>query len=97
MKSRVKKWKHYRDRIASSSFPVTSNKAGSSSLLESDLRELGKLERSSEAIYMADEKALEGTPYDRYVKGKRRNFFIKFSFLVLAVILLVIFYLFFVR
>ncbi len=94
MKTRVRRWKRYREKIAASSFKGASAGSGHAEAMDSrDKEELDKLELSSEAIALQGDKLTEATPYERYVKGKRRLLTFKIALLVAAVIALVLFYL----
>lgn len=96
MKTRVRIWKRYRDKIASSNFK-DSGTTHIEEMEQGDIDEMSKLARSSEAIAMAGDKEKELTPYDRYIKNKRIHLIIKIAVLVLAIVLMALLYFFWVK
>lgn len=96
MKTRIRKWKRYRARIAAGSLKSASSAGNAESLEQGDLEEMGKLELSSEAISMASDQKGDATPYERYLKTKRLYLILKLIIVVVAVIAMVLLYLFWV-
>lgn len=95
MKTRVRKWKRYRDSI--------DRMAGGTSVTHHERLEKGDdealrgLAKSETAIAMAGESEKEGTPYERYLRGKRRNLYLKICLLVAVIVGMILLYLFWVR